>query len=86
MFRATIITALWVLITLTWEHDGVNTTGYNVYARATTQPVFARLTSVYRPTATVWVDGRRNWWFYVTAQYAVQESPSSNHFYIPRGY
>lgn len=75
-----------VLIVLTWDHDGVNTTGYHVYARATTQPVFARLTSVSRPPATVKVDGRRNWIFYITAYNHDAESSPSNLCIVPRGY
>lgn len=78
--------ALWVLIVLTWDHDGLDTLGYRIYAKASTQAEYRCIADVKQAPATVKVDGRRNWEFYVTAYNAVFESPSSNHVIVHRGY
>lgn len=77
---------VWVLIMLTWDHDGVDTLGYRVYAKATTQTAYQCIADVKKAQATVKVDGRRNWEFYVIAYNAAFESRSSNHIVIHRGY
>jgi hypothetical protein len=71
---------------LQWDPpDSPGVTGYKIYARATTDKKFTCLTTLHTQTsAKVKVDGRRSWWFYVTARNAVFESRSSNNVFVGR--
>jgi len=76
---------LLIIIALTWDATGEPQ--HKVYARASTEQVFRNITTVGATNrAQVKVDGRRNWYFYVTAKRDMLESPPSNIVYVPRGY
>jgi hypothetical protein len=73
------------VIVLQW--DATSEPQHRVYARASTQAEFNNITTVGAVnTAQVKVDGRRNWYFYVTAKMNELESGPSNIVYVPRGH
>ncbi len=75
------------IIILSWDaNTESDLAGYKVYSRASTQSTFNRMTTVGRQNkVSVKVDGRRNWYFYITAfNTSKLESAPSNIVYIPR--
>jgi len=85
MVRSATQLILFILILLQWDSTGEPQ--HKVYARASTETVFKNVTSVGATnTAQVKADGRRNWYFYVTAARDGMESGPSNIVYVPRGY
>jgi len=74
-----------VIIMLQWDATGEPQ--HKVYARASTEQTFRNITTVGATnTVQVKVDGRRNWYFYVTAKRDNVESGASNVIYVQRGY
>ena len=78
--------SLWIMIALQWDANSeVDLVGYKLYARASTEPAFKCISTLHKQTEVqVKVDGRRNWYFYVTARNKSQESSPSNIVYVPR--
>lgn len=76
------------MIELTWSPNSEpDLVGYTLYARATTEPAFKRISTLHKQTSVkVNVDGRRHWILYLTARNAKFESRSSNNVIIRRGY
>jgi len=76
---------LLIIIALSWDATGEPQ--HKVYARASTDVAFKNITTVGAVNkVAVKVDGRRNWYFYVTAKRDGMESGASNVIYVPRGY
>jgi hypothetical protein len=75
-----------VVIALTWDaNTETDLVGYKVYARASTVSTFSCLTTLHKQTsARITVDGRRNWYFYVTARNKSVESKPSNIVYLKK--
>lgn len=76
---------LLIIIMLTWDATGEPQ--HKVYAKASTDLAYKNITTVGATNrATVKVDGRRNWYFYVTTKRDQMESAPSNIVHVPRGY
>lgn len=75
-----------ILISLVWDAPPSDEVGYKVYAKASSDLAYRNLTTCTATNINVKVDGRKNWYFYVTAFNKFAESVPSNTIYVPRGY
>jgi len=75
-----------IVITLAWEASPTpDVTSYKLYARASTESAFHCISTMHRQLEVkITVDGRRNWFLYVTAKNSSGESAPSNIVYVPR--
>jgi hypothetical protein len=76
------------IIALQWDANiEPDLVGYRLYARPSTVVTFQPMSTMGKQTSVrVKVDGRRNWYFYLTARNATMESSPGNIVYVPRGY